>query len=51
VGIPNVPNTQAAIALAFLKERGCLDVRRRRSCPACGFLLDHRTIELHTLDA
>ncbi|MBL1216606.1 MAG: hypothetical protein D8M59_03840 [Planctomycetes bacterium] len=30
----NLPSTQVAVALAFLKERGCVETRYRRSYPA-----------------
>lgn len=49
-GLPEVPCTQAAIALAFLKERGCVVVRRRRCYPASDFLLEDALIEFHALE-
>jgi hypothetical protein len=33
-GHANLPHTQVAVALAFLKERGCVETRHRRSYPA-----------------
>jgi hypothetical protein len=50
-GLPDVPCTQAAVALAFLKERGCIDVRRKRSYPASAILVEDALIEFHALDA
>jgi len=50
-GLPKVPCTQAAIALAFLKERGCVVVRRRRCYPASDFLLEDALIEFYALEA
>jgi hypothetical protein len=49
-GLPEVPCTQAAIALAFLKERGCVTVRHRRCYPASKFLVEDALIEFHALD-
>ncbi len=48
-GLPDVPCTQAAVALAFLKERGCVDVRRRRCYPASTVLVEDAMIEFHAL--
>ena len=50
-GLPDVPCTQAAIALAFLKERGCVTVRHRRCYPASNFLVEDVLLEFHALDA
>ena len=50
-GLPDVPCTQAAIAQAFLKERGCVTVRHRRSYPATNFLVEDALLEFHALDA
>jgi hypothetical protein len=50
-GLPDVPCTQAAIALEFLKERGCVTIRHRRCYPASNFLVEDALIELHALDA
>lgn len=49
-GLPDVPCTQATVALAFLKERGCVEVRRRRCYPASGILLEDAMIEFHALE-
>ena len=50
-GLPDVPCTQAAIVLAFLKERGCVTIRHRRCYPASKFLFEDALIEFHALDA
>ena len=50
-GLPDVPCTQAAITLAFLKERGCVVVRHRRCYPASNFLVEDALIEFHALNA
>jgi hypothetical protein len=50
-GLPDVPASQASVALAFLKERGCVEVRRRRCYPASGVLLEDALIEFHALAA
>ncbi len=50
-GLPDIPCTQAAIALAFLKERGCVIIRHRRCYPASKFLVEDALIEFHALDA
>lgn len=50
-GLPDVPCTQAAIALAFLKERGCVEVRRRRCYPASDILFEDAMVEFHALEA
>ncbi len=44
-----VPHTQAAVALAFLKERGCVTTRFRRSFPASGGVYEDAMIEWHAL--
>ena len=49
--LPDIPCTQAAIALAFLKERGCVTVRHRRCYPASNFLVEDALLEFHALDA
>lgn len=41
----DAPYTQVNVALAFLKERGCVEVRRRRSYPASGQLYEDAMIE------
>lgn len=50
-GLPNVPCTQAAIALAFLKERGCVTICHRRCYPASNFLVVDALIEFQALDS
>jgi hypothetical protein len=50
-GLPDVPCTQASVALAFLKERGCVEVRRRRCHPVSGILFEDAMIEFHALEA
>ena len=50
-GLPDLPCTQAAIALAFLKVRGCVTVCHRRSYPASKFLVEDALIEFHALNA
>ena len=50
-GLPDVPCTQASVALAFLKERGCVEVRWRRCYPASGILFEDAMIEFHALEA
>ena len=50
-GLPDVPCTQAAIALAFLKERGCVTIRHRRCYPSSTFLVEDALLEFHALDA
>lgn len=50
-GLPDVPCTQSAVALAFLKERGCVDVRWRRCYPASTFLVEDALIEFHAHEA
>ena len=50
-GLTGVPCTQAAIALAFLKERGCVAIRHRRCYPASNFLIEDALTAFHALDA
>ena len=47
--LPEVPCTQAAIAAAFLKQRGCVVVQQRRMFPASNFLFEDAMIEWHAL--
>ena len=49
--LADIPCTQAAVALAFLKERGCVEVRRKRSYPASAILVEDAMIEFHALGA
>ena len=44
-----VPCTQATVALEFLKERGCVEVERRRCWPASGFVFEDALCEWHAL--
>jgi hypothetical protein len=41
----DAPFTQVNVALAFMKERGCVETRRRRSYPASGQLYEDAMIE------
>ena len=43
------PSTQAAVALAFLKERGCIVTRYRRNYPASGCLFEDAMTEYWAL--
>lgn len=43
------PSTQAAVALAFMKERGCLVTRYRRNYAASRCLYEDAMIEYHAL--
>lgn len=45
-----LPHTQVAVAIAFLKERGCLVVERRRSYPASRFFFEDAMCEYHALE-
>jgi DNA-binding transcriptional ArsR family regulator len=45
----DLPHTQVAVALSFLKDRGLLETRRRRNFPADAFLFEDGMIELHAL--
>lgn len=50
-GLPEVSCTQSAVALAFLKERGCVTVRYRRCYPASTVLFEDAMVEYHALEA
>ncbi len=41
----DLPYTQVNVALEFMKERGCVEVRRRRSYPASEFLFEDAMCE------
>jgi len=41
----DAPYTQVNVALAFMKERGCVEVRRRRTYPTSGWLYEDAMIE------
>jgi hypothetical protein len=45
----DVPCTQATVALEFLKDRGCVEVERRRCWPASGFVFEDGLCEWHAL--
>ncbi len=44
-----VTHTQAAVALAFMKERGCVETRYRRNYPASSCLFEDAMTEYHDL--
>ncbi len=48
-GHAKLPMTQAAVALAFWKERGCVTTEHRRSYPACTFLFEDAMLEFYAL--
>ena len=41
----DAPFTQVNVALAFMKERGCVEVRRRRTYPASDMVYEDAMIE------
>ena len=45
----DLPSTQVAVALDFLKERGCVVTRHRSNYPASGFVYEDALIEWHAL--
>ncbi len=46
-----LPHSQIAVAIAFMKERGCLEVRRRRrSFPTSTFFFEDAMVEYHALE-
>lgn len=45
-----LPHTQVAVALAFMKERGCVEVRRRRSHPASRATFEDAMVEYLALE-
>ena len=45
----DLPFTQVAVAVAFLKERGCITIRYRRNYPASSFLYEDAMIEYWAL--
>ena len=47
--LDDVPSTQATVALEFLKERGCVEVERRRCWPASRFVFEDALCEWHAL--
>lgn len=50
-GLPDVPCTQAAITLAFLKERGCVAIRQRGCYSASNVLIEDALLEFHALNS
>src|SRR5262245_54785034 len=48
---PDLPAPQLSVALAFLKERGCVVTRCRRNYPASICLFEDAMIEYHALEA
>jgi len=44
------PNTPAAVALAFWKERSCVVTRFRRNFPASNILFEDAMTEFHALE-
>ncbi len=48
--VPDVPCTQASVAVAFMKERGCLVVRHRRMFPTSRFFYEDAMTEYHSLE-
>jgi hypothetical protein len=47
--LPDVPCTQASVAVAFLKERGCLIMRNRHLFPSSSFFYEDALTEFHAL--
>jgi hypothetical protein len=45
VAAMDAPFTQVNVALAFLKERGCVEVRRRRTYPASVAMYEDAMVE------
>lgn len=45
VAAMDAPFTQVNVALSFMKEHGCVEVRRRRTYPASGALYEDAMIE------
>lgn len=48
--VPDVPCTQVSVAVAFMKERGCLTVRHRRMFPTSRFFFEDAMTEYHALE-
>ena len=47
----NAPYTQVNVALAFMKERGCVEIRHRRIFPASDIVYEDAMIEfMHLAD-
>ncbi len=49
--LPDVPCSQAAVAVAFLKERGCLAVEHRRCLPTSDVFFEDAMVEFHAIEA
>jgi hypothetical protein len=47
--LDDVPCMQATVALEFLKDRGCVEVERRRCWPASAFVFEDALCEWHGL--
>ena len=47
--LDEVPCTQATVALEFLKDRGCVDVERRRCFPTSNCFFEDALCEWHAL--
>ena len=47
--LDDVPCTQATVALEFLKDRGCVDVERRRCYPTSNCFFEDALCEWHAL--
>src|SRR5262249_56821812 len=47
--LPDLPCTQISIALAFLKDRGCVETSGRRSYAASATLYEDALMEFHYL--
>ena len=43
--LDNVPCTQTTVAMEFLKDRGCVDVERRRCFPTSNAFFEHALCE------
>lgn len=50
-GLAIVPATQASVAVAFMKERSCLEVRHRKMHPASVAFVEDALLEYHALEA
>jgi hypothetical protein len=48
--VPDIPCTQASVAVAFMKERGCLAARYRRLFPTSHFFFEDAMLEFHALE-
>jgi hypothetical protein len=49
--LPDYPATQLSVAFKFLKERGCVETRGRRSYPASDILFEEAMVEFHAMEA